>query len=114
MALLFLTPLFVFIPSACLGAVIILAAISMFDIDGIKHTWHLSRMDCVPLAVTFFLCFWDIAYGIMAGIFVQLLMLLYKFSRPANQEQSDSMSGMITIAPQQGLYFPAMEVRKNV
>ena len=60
LALLFLTPIFVYIPSACLGAVIILAAISMFDIDGIKHTWKLYRLDCFPLATVFFLCFWDI------------------------------------------------------
>jgi sodium-independent sulfate anion transporter 11 len=36
LALLFLTSIFVYIPAACLGAVIILAAISMFDDAGIK------------------------------------------------------------------------------
>ena len=35
MALAFLTPAFVFIPSATLGAVIIMAASQMFDWDGI-------------------------------------------------------------------------------
>ena len=60
LAALFLTPLFVYIPAACLGAVIVLAAVSMFDVDGIKHTWHVKRLDCLPLAATFILCFWDI------------------------------------------------------
>ena len=58
---------------ACLGAVIILAAISMIDVDGIKHTWKLSTkvkffgiekaqfaLDCIPMLLCFIFCFWDI------------------------------------------------------
>ena len=59
-AALFLTPIFVYIPAACLGAVIVLAAVSMFDSDGIKHVWKVKRLDIMPLGVTFCLCFWDI------------------------------------------------------
>lgn len=112
-ALLFLTPIFVYIPSACLGGVIILAAISMFDIDGIKHTWRLYRLDIVPLSCTFFLCFWDIANGIIAGIGVHLLLLLYKLSKPNQSSLDDNQSGIITIRPQQGLYYPAAEYLTN-
>ena len=59
-AALFLTPVFVYIPAACLGAVIILAAVSMFDLDGIRHVWRVNRLDMLPLVCTFVLCFWDI------------------------------------------------------
>ena len=60
LAALFLTPIFVYIPAACLGAVIVLAAVSMFDLDGIKHVWRVCRLDTLPLGITFALCFWDI------------------------------------------------------
>lgn len=60
----FLTPLFQYIPSAALAAVIMLAAISMFDSDGIKHAWMVNKMDLVPLVLTFLVCFYEIAVSL--------------------------------------------------
>jgi sodium-independent sulfate anion transporter 11 len=110
LALLFLTPIFVFIPAACLGGVIILAAVSMFDWPAIKHFWYLSRLDLVPLLSAFFICFWDIAYGIIAGIFVHLCILLYKTSTPNGLENKE-IGGLVSLEPKQGLYYPAGEVK---
>jgi len=39
-----------------------------------------SVVDLLPLLVTFICCFWDIAYGIMIGIGVSLLILLLEHS----------------------------------
>lgn len=108
LALLFLTPIFVYIPAACLGAVIILAAISMFDDAGIKHTWKLYRPDMIPLVVCFVVCFKDIAYGIMAGIICHVCVLLYKTSKPDTGAQ-DSEANM-QMSPSQGIYYPAAEM----
>ena len=57
----FLTPLFKYIPTAALAAVIMLAAISMFDSDGVKHAWRVNKMDLLPLVITFGVCFYEIA-----------------------------------------------------
>ena len=43
MAIAFLTPAFVYIPSATLGGVIIMAASQMFDYEGIKEIWNISK-----------------------------------------------------------------------
>ena len=60
----FLTPLFKYIPTAALAAVIMLAAISMFDSDGVKHAWRVNKMDLLPLVITFGVCFYEIAVSI--------------------------------------------------
>lgn len=64
----FLTPLFQYIPAAALAAVIMLAAISMFDSDGIRHAWRVNKMDLVPLFLTFLVCFYEIAVSSSKGI----------------------------------------------
>lgn len=42
----------------------------------------LAGLDLVPLCVTFLLCFWEIQYGIMAGMLVSGIFLLYSIARP--------------------------------
>ena len=54
----FLVDIFFFIPKASLSAVIFLAAISMFDWDGVKHVYKLRKLDILPLVITFLLCFY--------------------------------------------------------
>lgn len=36
----------------------------------------------MPLCVTFVLCFWEVQYGIVAGILVSGILLLYTIARP--------------------------------
>ena len=61
----FLTPAFKYIPTAALAAVIMLAAISMFDTDGVKHAWRVNKMDLFPLVVAFGICFYEIAVSLI-------------------------------------------------
>ena len=68
----FLTPLFTYIPTAALAAVIMLAAISMFDTDGIKHAWRVNKMDLFPLVVAFFICFYEIAVSLLPTLILLL------------------------------------------
>ena len=63
----FLTPLFTYIPTAALAGVIMLAAISMFDTDGVKHAWRVNKMDLFPLVVAFLICFYEIAVSRLTG-----------------------------------------------
>ena len=85
---------------ACLGAVIILAAISMFDVDGIKHTWKLSTkvtffgiekaqfaLDCIPMLLCFIFCFWDIGRVLTVKISVPTALRgkgLFKLTKSFN------------------------------
>ena len=54
----FLVDIFFFIPKGALSAVIFLAAIGMFDWDGVKHVYKLRKLDILPLVITFLLCFY--------------------------------------------------------
>lgn len=47
-------------------------------------TWLLSLagLDLLPLCVTFLLCFWEIQYGIVAGVLLSGVLLLYSIARP--------------------------------
>lgn len=54
----------------------------------------LLGLDLLPLCVTFLLSFWEVQYGILAGILVSLLILLHSVARPMTQvglEQGESV-----------------------
>lgn len=105
---LFLTPIFVYVPKSALSAVIFLAAISMFDEDGVKHVWTLRKIDILPLLVTFFLCFYEVAIGIGAGVLVALIMMLYTHARPQVKIDKFADSGLI-VRIDRNLDYPACD-----
>uniref|UniRef100_A0A8C6ZIZ6 Solute carrier family 26 member 11 n=1 Tax=Nothoprocta perdicaria TaxID=30464 RepID=A0A8C6ZIZ6_NOTPE len=82
LSLAFLTSFFYYIPKAALAAVIICAVTPMFDAAIFRTLWRVKRLDLVPLCVTFLLCFWEVQYGIVAGVLVSGLLLLYAIARP--------------------------------
>ncbi|NWH41264.1 S2611 protein, partial [Chloropsis hardwickii] len=82
LSLAYLTSLFYYIPKAALAAVIIAAVVPMFDAGIFRTLWRVKRLDLVPLCVTFLLCFWEVQYGIVAGVLVSGVLLLYSIARP--------------------------------
>ncbi len=83
LALLFLTPLFVFLPKAVLGAIIILAVMGLIDVKEIKYLWKVDRQDFGLMAVTFLgTVGFGIESGILVGIVLSLVMVLHASSRP--------------------------------
>ena len=78
----YLSPVFFFIPKSALSAVIFLAAISMFDYEGAIHIYKIRKLDMLPLLVTFFLSFYEVAIGIGAGVAVSLIIMLFSHARP--------------------------------
>ena len=110
----FLTPVFKYIPTAALAAVIMLAAISMFDTDGIKHAWRVNKMDLLPLLITFGVCFYEIAIGIGCGILVSLAIVLYPHARPTIElDNVDNGRGCI-VKMDRGFDFPGAEYLEDV
>lgn len=65
LTLLFLTPIFYFLPKAVLAAIIVTAAISLVDVREARHLWTVKRSDLVMMLVTFA---GTLAFGIEAGI----------------------------------------------
>lgn len=80
---LFLTPLLYFLPSATLGATILVAVLSMVNFKAVKVTYAYSRTDGVAMALTIILTLTlGVIAGLIAGIGISLMMYLYRTSRP--------------------------------
>uniref|UniRef100_A0A8C6N695 Sodium-independent sulfate anion transporter n=1 Tax=Melopsittacus undulatus TaxID=13146 RepID=A0A8C6N695_MELUD len=110
LSLAYLTSLFYYIPKAALAAVIISAVVPMFDAGIFRTLWRVKRLDLVPLCVTFLLCFWEIQYGIMAGMLVSGILLLYSIARPPIKV---SDGDMLLVQPWSSLHFPAVECLRD-
>ncbi|XP_041362514.1 sodium-independent sulfate anion transporter-like [Gigantopelta aegis] len=108
LALAVLTPLFYYIPNAALGAVIISAVVQMVDFAIVKSLWKTNKMDLVPHLFTFVTSLAiGIEYGILIGIGVSLLILLYPVARPPLKTLV--RPGILLVQPHQGMLFPAAE-----
>ncbi|XP_032932712.1 sodium-independent sulfate anion transporter isoform X2 [Catharus ustulatus] len=106
LSLAYLTSLFYYIPKAALAAVIISAVVPMFDAGIFRTLWRVKKLDLVPLCVTFLLCFWEVQYGIVAGVLVSGILLLYSIARPPIKV---SEGAVLLVQPGSSLHFPAVE-----
>ncbi|XP_011253117.1 sodium-independent sulfate anion transporter isoform X3 [Camponotus floridanus] len=107
-----LTSTFKFIPKATLAAVIIIAMFSMFEIHIFIILWRTKKIDLVPLTVTLLCCLVvGLEYGMIAGIAVNLILLLYFAARPGLLIEERIVDGltMLFVSPKQSLSFPAAE-----
>ncbi|XP_040979823.1 sodium-independent sulfate anion transporter isoform X3 [Aquila chrysaetos chrysaetos] len=111
LSLAYLTSLFYYIPKAALAAVIISAVVPMFDAGIFRTLWRVKRLDLVPLCVTFLLCFWEVQYGIVAGVLVSGILLLYSIARPPIKV---SEGDALLVQPGSSLHFPAIEYLRDV
>ena len=81
--LLFLTPIFYYLPKAALASVIIMAVLSLIDIHEIKHLWKVKKSDFVLLVITVAATwFLGIKEGVIVGVVVSVIWFVYKTSRP--------------------------------
>ncbi len=83
LTVLFLTPLFFYLPNAVLAAIILVAVTSLLDWKTFAHTWHYNKADAISLIVTFFsVLFIGIEQGILVGAATAMALYLWKTSRP--------------------------------
>ncbi|MGM0586855.1 MAG: SulP family inorganic anion transporter [Bacteroidota bacterium] len=83
LTVLFLTPLFYFLPKAVLAAIIMVAVFGLIDLDEAKFLWKTQRQDFAMMMVTFVATLTlGIEEGIGVGVIVSLGMVIYRSSRP--------------------------------
>jgi len=83
LATLFLTPLLFFLPKAVLGAIIIVAVLSLVDIGALKHTYGYSKADFAAMVATILLTWVEgVEAGLLAGVGLSIFLHLYSTSRP--------------------------------
>lgn len=83
LALIFMTPLFYYLPKAVLAAIIMVAVFGLVDLGEVKHLWKVKRSDLVLLGITFFATLsLGIEEGIGIGVATSLLWFVVRTTRP--------------------------------
>ncbi|NNE76312.1 MAG: STAS domain-containing protein, partial [Pricia sp.] len=81
--LLFLTPLFYYLPNAILASIIMVSVYGLIDIAYPKSLWKYRKDEFTILLVTFLTTlFIGISEGILVGVLLSLLLMVYKSSKP--------------------------------
>lgn len=82
-ASLLLTPALYYLPQATLAATIVVAVLSLVDLDMLRRTWGYSRPDFAAVAVTLLATLGiGVEQGLIAGVAVSLALYLFRTSRP--------------------------------
>ncbi|MFT5736960.1 MAG: SulP family sulfate permease [Maribacter sp.] len=83
LTLLFLTPIFQFLPNAVLASIIMVSVFSLIDVSYAKNLWNNRRDEFVVLLITFLATlFLGIKEGIFIGMLSSLLLMVYRTSKP--------------------------------
>lgn len=81
--LLFLTPLFFYLPKAMLASIIMVSVFGLIDITYPRALWKNRKDEFVVLLITFLITlFVGISEGILIGVLLSLLLMVYKSSKP--------------------------------
>lgn len=87
LAILILTPLFFYMPTAALAAIILATIYKLINIKEAKNLWHVDRRDFLMMMVTFFgTLFLGISTGIVIGVLLSLAWILFEASYPHSAE----------------------------
>ncbi len=83
LTLLFLTPLFYYLPNAILASIIMVAVFGLIDIKEAKYLWTANRSDFWMLIATFVATLTlGIEQGIGIGVVLSLAMIIFRTTRP--------------------------------
>ena len=122
-ALLALTPLLYFLPSATLAAIIIVAVASLLDFRALPRAWSYSKADGAAMAATMAVTLLiGVEQGLMAGVGLSLALHLWRTSRPhvaevgqvpgtshfrnINRYEVVTTPEVLTLRVDESLYFP--------
>ena len=81
--LLFLTPVFYYLPKTILAAIIIVAVFGLVKVKDGAHLWKTNKLDFFLLLTTFLATlFLGIEYGIFVGVGMSIIILIFRTSKP--------------------------------
>lgn len=83
LTLLFLTPLFQYLPIAILASIIMVSVVKLIDVEYCKNLWVNRKDEFLVLTTTFCITlFVGITQGIIIGVLFSLLLMVYRTSKP--------------------------------
>ncbi len=86
LVMLFLTPLLYHLPQCVLAAVIMVAVFGLINVQGVKHTFKVSRSDGLICVITFVTTLGFAPHldkGVMIGVALSLCVFFYRLMRPS-------------------------------
>ncbi len=87
LTLLFMTPLFYYLPNAILASIIMVAIFKLIHLAEAKTLWQIDRKDFVMMSVTFLgTLFLGIGPGIGIGVLLSLAWIIFETSYPHHAE----------------------------
>ncbi len=132
LTLLFLTPLFYFLPVSVLAAIIIVAVFGLIDVFEMRYLLRTKRTDGLIALVTFFTTLViGIQEGVLTGIVLSIVAIMYRISRPnvavlgslpdshsyrdiANFENAISIEDILILRVDASFYFANAEYLRDV
>jgi len=83
LTLLFLTPLFYYLPNAILASIIMVAVYGLIDFKEAKYLWRTDRGDFLMMLATFLgTLIFGIEEGILIGVILSLALIIFRTTQP--------------------------------
>ena len=83
LTLLFLTPVFYYLPKAVVSAIIIVAVAGLFDYKTPLKLWKYDKIDALILFATFLITLlFGIKEGVLTGVVLSIVMIIYNSTKP--------------------------------
>lgn len=83
LTVIFFTPLFYFLPQACLAAIIVMAVSSLLDFGTLKRLWIYNRADAIAWLTAFLaVLITSVEKGILIGAAISIILHLWRTSQP--------------------------------
>lgn len=83
LTVIFLTPIFYFLPQAILAAIVIVAVAGLIDVKTLRHVWRYNKADAASFVVTFVaVLLVGVENGILLGVAAAMLLFIWRSSRP--------------------------------
>lgn len=83
LVVMFLTPVFYFLPRVVLATIIIVSVVTLINVASLRAIWRYSHIETLPFFVTFVgVLLISIEVGILSGIATSTLIYLYRTARP--------------------------------
>ena len=131
LTLLFLTPLFHYLPKATLAAIIMTAVFGLVDVKEVKHLWKVKRSDLSLLTLTFVATLaFGIEEGILTGVGASMLWFVVRTTYPhtavlgrlpnstvyrnvANYPEAETFPGIAIVRMDAQFYFGNVNFLRN-
>ena len=123
LATLYLTPFLYHLPKATLAATIIVAVLSLVDLEAVTRTWRYARSDFTAMAGTILgTLVLGVEIGIVIGVLSSILLFLKRTARPhvavvgrmpgsehyrnVLRHEVETLPGVLSLRVDESLYFP--------